>query len=140
MCSSTHAETAAARGDDRDGNQEPVGRRRTGRSIARTLPELFLRGQALIDAIDAAGELVEPLAVVLDLAGCGLRFGQGGLGGRVGLLQALLERVDALADRRDLLADIGLGRTAAQADRSGQKYDHRREFRHRDHHLLSSNR
>ncbi|QXT35799.1 hypothetical protein KV697_19330 [Sphingomonas sanguinis] len=48
---------------------------------------LLLNGQALFDAIDAAAELIEPLAVLLCLTRCGLRLRQGLLGRAVGLLE-----------------------------------------------------
>ncbi|MBB4087301.1 hypothetical protein GGR49_002912 [Sphingomonas carotinifaciens] len=81
---------------------------------------LLLRRQTLIDAVDATIELVKPLRVVLRLAGCGLRFRKRRLGRAIGFLQSRFQRIDALADRRDLFADIGFRGAAAEADGTGQ--------------------
>ena len=61
------------------------------RSMARaTRGLLFLHGQALFDAIDATGQLIQPLAIGLGLARCRLRLGQRLLGGAIGLLLSLI--------------------------------------------------
>ena len=53
------------------------------RSVARALGgPLLLRGQALVHAIDAAVELIQPLTITLRLLRSGLRLGQGGIGER----------------------------------------------------------
>jgi hypothetical protein len=83
-------------------------------SVARALAPAFLLHHPLLDTVDPAVQLVEPLPVLLRHARCGLRFGQRLLGGAVGRLELGLDRVDALRHWGHLFAHIGFGRTSAE--------------------------
>ena len=92
----------------------------------------------LLDAVDAAIELIDALAIILRLSGRSLGLSlrrlrpcQCGFGGAVRLLQLCLKRIDTGAHGRDLLANEILGGAAAQAERADQNHSGRGNLRYK---------
>ncbi|QNQ10865.1 hypothetical protein H3Z74_06685 [Sphingomonas alpina] len=96
-------------------------------SIAWPLPLIFLH--PLLNAIHPAIELIQALAIILCLPGCGLCLRQCRLRCAIGFLQSCLECINALAYRSDLIPHIPFGSASTQAQRTNQNDSRRSNFR-----------